>query len=56
MHSDSDILKHMRDEMQYLAETATHVSKEHFLADETLKRAFARSLEINGEASKLVSN
>jgi uncharacterized protein with HEPN domain len=56
MHSDKEILKHMRDEMQYLSETAAHVSKEQFLADETLKRAFARSLEIIGEASKIVSN
>jgi len=56
MHSDYEILKHIRDEMRYLSETATSVSKEQFLADETLTRAFARSLEIISEASKIVSN
>ena len=56
MHSDNEILKHIRDEMRYLIETSALVSKEQFLADETLTRAFARSLEIIGEASKIVSN
>ncbi len=56
MHSDSEILKHIRDEMLYLSDIASHVSKEQFLEDETLTRAFARSLEIIGEASKIVSN
>lgn len=42
--------------MRYMVETSTTVSKEQFLVDETFKRAFARSLEIIGEASKILSN
>ncbi len=35
---------------------ARGLSKEEFLQDETLKRAFVRSLEIIGEATKQIPN
>jgi uncharacterized protein with HEPN domain len=41
-------------EANYLAECAADVSQEEFLRDETLKRAFVRSIEIIGEAAKHV--
>lgn len=53
-HSPREYLRHMRDEAEYLAATANGLEKEQFLGDATLKRAFVRSIEIIGEASKKV--
>lgn len=50
----ANILQHIRDEIAYLQESARDLSKADFLADETLKRAFVRSLEIIGEAVKQI--
>jgi uncharacterized protein with HEPN domain len=50
----ANILKHIRDEVAYLQRSAKGLSKADFLADETLKRAFVRSLEIIGEAVKQI--
>lgn len=50
--SDRDFLKHILDEIEYLLRASSSVDKRTFLADETLKRAFARSFEIIGEAMK----
>lgn len=44
----------MRDEARYLAAQAQALERNAFFADETLKRAFARSVEIIGEAAKQV--
>jgi len=44
----------MLDETEYLMTRREGLSKEQFLQDETLKRAFVRSIEIIGEASKSV--
>jgi len=49
-------LQHILTETQYLMERAKELEKEAFLGDETLKRAFARSLEIIGEAVKQLPN
>ena len=49
-----DYLRHIVVEADYLLEQAGGLSREAFLADETLRRAFVRSLEIIGEASKNV--
>ena len=48
----SDFLKHILDETQYIILNSQNLSKDSFLEDETLKRAFIRSLEIIGEAVK----
>lgn len=47
-------LQHILDEAQYLMDHAGVLSKAQFLGDETLKRAFVRSLEIIGEAAKQI--
>ena len=50
----TDVLQHMLAEAEYLLKSAEGLSEEDFLQDETLKRAFVRSLEIIGEAAKKV--
>ena len=47
-----EYLRHVLQEMDYLAGRAGGLSKDEFLRDETLKRAFVRSLEVIGEATK----
>lgn len=51
-----DYLRHVLDEADYLAGETRTLSHEEFLRDETRKRAFARSIEIIGEAIKRVPN
>ncbi len=45
-------LQHILSETQYLMARSQGLTKAEFLGDETLKRAFVRSLEIIGEAAK----
>ena len=52
--SPLEYLRHILDETEYLDGRARDLSKEDFLNDETLKRAFVRSLEIIGEATKRI--
>lgn len=47
-----DFLCHILDETEYLILTSKNLTKDSFLEDETIKRAFCRSLEIIGEAVK----
>ncbi|MCC5930464.1 MAG: DUF86 domain-containing protein [Cyclobacteriaceae bacterium] len=48
-----EYLKHIKDECNFILSVITNdKTKEDFLADETLKRAVTRSLEIIGEATK----
>ena len=47
-------LKHILIEADYLAARSVDLTFEAFAADETLRRAFVRSLEIIGEAAKKV--
>ena len=49
-----DYLRHILVEAEYLIDRSAGVSFETFVADETLRRAFVRSLEIIGEATKKV--
>ena len=49
-----NILRHIRDEITYLEKHSTGLTRAEFEADETLKRAFVRSLEIIGEAVKQI--
>lgn len=49
-----EYLKHIRDECEYLVEMSKGLYYEKFVDDETLKRAFVRSLEIIGEATKKI--
>ncbi len=49
-------LQHILKETQYLTDRSRELSKAEFLQDETLKRAFVRSLEIIGEAARQLPN
>ncbi len=48
----TEYLRHILDELDYLSRHTHVLSKERFFADETYQRAFVRSLEIIGEATK----
>lgn len=50
-HSIDDLLHHIWDEIEYLDKNSV-ISKEEFLGNQTLQRAFIRSLEIIGEDVK----
>lgn len=52
--SPLEYLRHILDETEYLIEERQGLTKELFLQDATPKRAFVRSIEIIGEASKKV--
>jgi uncharacterized protein with HEPN domain len=56
LHSNREILHHIYDELDYLQKESKNVSENQFLGNETLKRAFTRSLEIIGEAVKKLTN
>ncbi len=50
--SPLEYLRHILDETEYLISLIAGLSKEQFLHDATLTRAFVRSIEVIGEASK----
>jgi uncharacterized protein with HEPN domain len=50
--SPPEYIRHMLDEIDYLQGRSSKIDHDFFLKDETLKRAFVRSIEIIGEASK----
>ena len=52
MKASTSYLEHILVETDYLLKTAQPLTSSMFLADETLQRAFVRSLEIIGEAVK----
>jgi uncharacterized protein with HEPN domain len=54
--SETEYLRHIQDEARYLAEAGREVSWDEFSSDETLKRAFVRSIEVIGEATKNLSD
>jgi uncharacterized protein with HEPN domain len=49
-----DKVNHINDEVNYLITKSKKLTYLEFLKDETLKRAFVRSLEIIGEAVKRI--
>jgi uncharacterized protein with HEPN domain len=49
-----EYLRHMLAEVGYLLENSAGIDRAQFLGSETLRRAFARSLEVIGEAAKKV--
>ena len=53
--SSLEYLRHILDEAAYLTCCSQGLSREEFLQNDTLERAFVRSLEIIGEATKNVS-
>ena len=55
MSSSIEFLRHILDETKYLIDASQELKKARFETDDTLKRAFVRSIEIIGEATKRVS-
>jgi uncharacterized protein with HEPN domain len=49
-----DFLRHILLEVEYLLSASSGLTFEAFSSDETLQRAFVRSLEVIGEAAKKV--
>lgn len=49
-----DYLRHILVEANYLVAQTAGLKRDEFMANETLRRAFVRSLEIIGEAAKKV--
>ena len=54
--SNEELFKHIFDEIVFLESETMTISKEVFLKDEKTQRAFARSIEIIGEAVKNISS
>ena len=54
--SNEDLYNHIFDEIIFLESETGTMTKEAFLKDEKTQRAFARSIEIIGEAVKNISN
>ncbi len=52
--SPREYLRHVCDEAFYLIRSSKNLDKDRFIADETLKRAFVRSIEVIGEAVKQI--
>src|SRR5437764_13697808 len=52
--SPLEYLRHILDEADYLTAEAKGLNREQFMQNETMKRAFVRSIEIIGEAAKKV--
>jgi uncharacterized protein with HEPN domain len=50
--SSHEYIRHILDEIDYILTQISDTNFDSFLKDATLKRAFVRSLEIIGEASK----
>jgi len=53
--SETEYLRHIQDEARYLADASREVSWDEFSDDGTLNRAFVRSIEVIGEATKNLS-
>ena len=49
-----EFLRHILDECIYIEERVSGLTKEEFAQDPTIRRAFVRSIEIIGEATKQV--
>jgi len=52
--SPHDYLRHILDETKFLMNRSRGLTQDRFVQDETLKRAFIRSLEIIGEAARQI--
>ncbi len=52
--SHNDLLHHILDEANFLINESDFLTEGDFIQDEKSKRAFARSIEIIGEASKQI--
>ena len=55
MHSNIELLRHIDQELVFLLGQSERTTQDEFLKNDLLTRAFARSLEIVGEAVKQLS-
>ena len=55
-HSDKELFQHILDEISFLEKESEFSTKDEFLHDPKSQRAFARSIEIIGEAVKNLSS
>lgn len=55
MKQDEVFVKHILDEINFLMDKSKDLEYEGLINDEILKRAFVRSLEVIGEATKNIS-
>lgn len=53
-HSALEYLRHISDELEYLIRQTNAITRDDFFKNETLQKAFVRSLEIIGEATKKI--
>jgi len=53
---DDVFINHILDEIEFLKQHSQNIDLDDLMEDEVLKRAFARSFEIIGEASKNLSD
>jgi len=49
-----EYLRHISDELNYLTRQSKKLNQEDFFKSETLQKAFVRSLEVIGEATKKI--
>lgn len=52
----AEYLYHILEEIKYILGQTKELEKESFLENETLQRAFVRSIEVIGEATKKIPN
>ncbi len=52
--SSLEYLRHILDETIYLERQTSRLSRDEFLHDDTMQRAFVRSIEIIGETTKQI--
>lgn len=55
MKDDKVFIRHMLDEINFIVEKSEDLELQQLMKDEILTRAFIRSLEVIGEASKNIS-
>ena len=56
LKSHLELIEHIFTEIEFLQEKRLTLNKSDFITDETMRRAFVRSLEIIGEAVKKIDN
>jgi uncharacterized protein with HEPN domain len=56
LKQDEVFIRHVLDEIDFLIDSSKDLGYEGLIKDETLKRAFVRSLEVIGEATKNISS
>jgi len=56
LKQDEVFIRHILDEIDFLIDSSKGLEYDGLIKDETLKRAFVRSLEVIGEATKNISS